>query len=556
MRRRRPIPATWPVVPLILLYVYLALNSAIMDSPTMDEQNHLTRGLTLLATGDPRFSLEHPPLVNLLAALPVHFLMDIQLPLDHPSWAWREGWYAFADQLVWSGAVDVDRLFLLARLPMIWLTLGLALVAYRLAESVWSPGGRSRDRWLWVTPGLLAFAFVLFDPNVLAHGRLVTTDAGGAALILLATLALWRLWPPGPVGWRLLAAGIALGLAFAGKHSNLLFAPIFAVMTLLPREGSRAARLARLVAAGLISVPIVWLAYGLEWGPFRFLEPPLAALNTRSGPMPTYWAGLEQILAISGGGRPAFLLGETSTTGFRAYFPIALAVKTPLAVLLPAFVAIFALLADRRRRWRAAYLLAPPALFFLVATQSALNIGYRHLLPMLPFLAVLTAGLAARRNGGVVGRRLAIAGAGALLLTSLIAHPHYLSYFNQVAGGPAQGSTWLSDSNIDWGQDLIRLRVWQAANGEPLLKLSWFGTADPAYYGVLHEPLPGLPRHFDLWWDPPFDREQPEPGVYAISVSNLAEPPLLPAEKTVYAWFRARKPDARVGYSIHIFRVP
>ena len=86
------------------------------------------------------------------------------------------------------------------------------------------------------------------------------------------------------------------------------------------------------------------------------------------------------------------------------------------------------------------------------------------------------------------------------------------------------------------------------------INLSWFGSADPAYYGIDYAPLPGLPRHFDLWWDVPFDPAQPPPGVYAISASNLWELPLQ-EEKYVFPWFRAREPDDRVGYSILIYEV-
>jgi hypothetical protein len=140
-----------------------------------------------------------------------------------------------------------------------------------------------------------------------------------------------------------------------------------------------------------------------------------------------------------------------------------------------------------------------------------------------------------------------------LLLIDVLIHPYYLSYFNLAAGGPANGAQVLIDSNIDWGQDLKRLETWMGDNDVDSVKLAWFGTADPAYYGIQYEPLPGLPRHFDLWWDVPFNSADPEPGIYAISVSNLWELPL--SEKTVFSWFRQREPDDRIGYSIDIYRV-
>ena len=81
----RHIPVSWLITPLVLLFFWLAVSSMVGDSPTMDEQNHLARGLAFLRTGDPRLSLEHPPLVNALSALPVLTLPNIQLPTDDPS---------------------------------------------------------------------------------------------------------------------------------------------------------------------------------------------------------------------------------------------------------------------------------------------------------------------------------------------------------------------------------------------------------------------------------------------------------------------------------------
>jgi hypothetical protein len=142
-----------------------------------------------------------------------------------------------------------------------------------------------------------------------------------------------------------------------------------------------------------------------------------------------------------------------------------------------------------------------------------------------------------------------------LLISTLAIHPHYLSYFNRAAGGPENGRNILVDSNIDWGQDLLRLRQWMADNGVEQVKLGWFGTADPAYYGINYQPMPGLGRQEfnSLWYPPPFNPENPEPGVYAISVSSWWESHW--DTKITYPWFRARPPDDRVGYSILIYKV-
>jgi hypothetical protein len=523
----------------------------------MDEQNHLARGLAFLRTGDPRFSLEHPPLINAISALPLLTVEGIRLPIDHPSWNQPQGWYIFAEQLLWEYNEDVSRMIFLARIPIVFLTLALALVGYRFSLNFWGP-----------TAALFSFLIILFDPNILAHGRYTTSDIGGATFLLLCMFALWRMWRAETGGLKLvIVGGITLGLALGAKMSNLVFVPIFAVMALLPIYGgqwSGAKALKRFgifAMAVLISLGVLWMIFAFERGPLNFSPFGLSLFERLSLPMPTYWNGVGQILQISGGGRPSFLLGKFSTQGWWYYFPVAFMVKTPVLLILLVVVAVFLLLRERTYRGRAIFLLGPAAGFFLISMISALNIGYRHLLPMLPMLYVLVGGLAllatVSRFGSIAGRlalRILLIGAlVSIILVDTIIHPHYLSYFNVVSGGPNNGHRILVDSNIDWGQDLLRLRQWIDNNDVERIKLSWFGTADPEYYGIQSDPLPGLTHHFDLWWNVPFNPSAPEPGIYAISVSNLWEIPL--EDKTVFRWFREREPDDKVGYSINIYFV-
>ncbi len=552
-------------IPLIWLFFWLAISSMAGDSPTMDEQNHLARGVAYLKTGDPRLSVEHPPLVNGLSALPVVTLPDLVLPLADPSWQERfppmTFWYTFAERFMWQLGNDVDRMVFLGRLPIVFLTLGLALLGLVVAQSLW---GRPAGWW--------AFAFLLFDPNLIAHGRYITTDLGGAFFIFLATWAIWRLFAGGGrPAWRLVAASLAIGLAFSAKLTSLAFIPGWILLVFLPPRAGRepygrgaARRLGLLAAAGLASLLVVWAVYLFEWGSFLFIDDRLRWLNDFRGPMPTFWSGIERVTLLSGGGRPSFLWGAFSTEGFWTYFPIAFAVKTPLLILALLLGTAAALWQSGGARRRALWWGIPPAGYFLLTLNSGLNIGYRHLLPILPFIYVVIAGWCGRwlplfswrrSPGGHLLLLFSSVIAAGILVPALWIYPHYLSYFNPLAGGPANGYFILVDSNVDWGQDLFRLRDWMAENDVDAVKLAWFGTADPAYYGIPVETLPGVPYGFNLWWEETFDRQNPPPGIYAISVTNLWELPLRPEEKTVFAYFRAREPDDRVGYSLLIYRV-
>lgn len=528
----------------------------------MDEQNHLARGLAFLHSGDPRLSLEHPPLVNSLSALPLLTLPTLHIPFDDPSWVDLAPagayWYFFADKLLWQANQDVTRMIFLARLPIIFLTIGLALLGYRFARALW---GR--------TAVPFALFLFLFEPNLLAHGRLTTTDLGGTFFNLLAFYLVWQLWQTPQWHWpRWAWTAVGLGLSFSSKLSTLSFVPILGLLAILPLYPTSppapywqavARRLAQLISAGCLALLVTWACFGFEWGVFRFASDRLAFLNSYSGPMPTFWAGIDQILNVSRDGRSTFLLGQFSNNGFWHYFPVAFLVKTPLAILLSFPIALLAGWRRPAGRTAVLFLCLPACLYFGISIWSGVNIGYRHLLPMLPFLLLLIVGLVGHGRG----RFLLAVFTAVLLLETLTAHPHYLSFFNQAAGGPANGHTLLIDSNIDWGQDLRRLKTWMDAQGVDTINLGWFGTARPDYYGIHYQPLPGLggvgqPAFFDAWWQqpPPFNPTQPEPGLYAISATSLQEFPLQDDEKLVYAWFRQRPPDARIGYSIFIYEVP
>ncbi len=530
---------------LILLAFGLALTSAARKSPTMDEQNHIARGAAYLGTGDPRLSVEHPPLVNLLSALPVHLLLHPRLPVDTLWWEAGE-WYHFAALFLWEYNPSPERIVFLARLPVIGLGMLLAALVFRWGRTLFGAWG-----------GLVAAAFCALDPNILAHERLSTTDLGGTAFVFLAAYALWRAVRR-PSRGRVVVSGVALGLAFGAKLSALLFGPIL-VLTAgvyvcggrwatggsrrLGRDDAPACPVRTLLASAavitLTSLLTVWALYRFQVGP-----PDGGGLSL---PAPPYVRGIEAVLGFAAGGRPGYLLGRVSTAGWWYYFPVAFAVKTPTATLAGLLLATVALV--RRRSRDDLFVLLPPLLYFLVSTTARLNLGYRHLLPILPFLALHIARLAARPFP-----RLTRCLAAFPLVAALFIYPNYLAYFNLIGGGPDNGWHILVDSNLDWGQDMKGLRAWMEREQVARVRLSWFGTARPEVYGISCDLLPGVPYGFTLWEDPPFDREQPEPGVYVISVTNLVG--VVFPDHDLFAWFRARPPDDKIGYSLFVYRVP
>jgi 4-amino-4-deoxy-L-arabinose transferase-like glycosyltransferase len=265
--------------------------------------------------------------------------------------------------------------------------------------------------------------------------------------------------------------------------------------------------------------------------------------------------------------RSSFLLGNYSNTGFHSYFFYAFLLKTPLpALLLIVTALVLSLLRCVQRRLAPVFLLVPAGLYFLVAVTSHLNLGIRHLLPIYPFLYVLAGGLVLeldrwRRTTRIVAL---LAMLGAIAVSSRIvffpAHglkwqvvaPHYLAYFNELAGGPANGFKELADSNLDWGQDLKNLKLWLVAHDikDPIY-LCYFGMADPRFYQIAHYNMPG-----GCLFEPQvgFDVLQPG-GLIAISATDLQGVYLSPAEHD--AWKRILEHSVlvdTVGYSIFIYK--
>jgi 4-amino-4-deoxy-L-arabinose transferase-like glycosyltransferase len=529
---------------LLMLCFGLALTSAVQKSPTMDEQNHIARGAAYLGTGDPRLSVEHPPLVNLLSALPAHLLLDLRLPLDTIWWEAGE-WYNFADLFLWEANLNAEQIVFLARLPVIGLGLLLVALVNRWATHRFGPWG-----------GLLAATFCALDPNILAHTRLSTTDVGGTFFAFLAAYTLWRALRQLSIP-RVLWAGLALGLAFAAKLSALLLGPVLALAALLEGIPGRQGRTRRLLVRVGVMLVLMSLALLVVWATYRFQVGPLDGGGVPV-PAPPYVRGVRSVLDFAAGGRPGYLLGQLGTEGRWAYFPVAYAVKTPPATLVALVLATWLML--RRPQRDDLLLLVPPAVHFLVSMISRLNIGYRHLLPMLPFLAVHIGRLASSPRALVslspcrrIRCLLPVSLVIWLALSTLLIYPHFLAYFNLIGGGPQNGWHILADSNIDWGQDMKGLQVWMEQEGVERVRLAWFGTARPEYYGVRHDVLPGVPYGFLLWDHPPFDPQNPEPGIYVISVTNLVGVAL--PDPDLYAWFRARPPDERIGHSLFIYRV-
>jgi len=556
----------------IALYATLAITSLHHMAAVFDEGAQFPAGYTYWTFGDFRLNPEHPPLVKLLAAAPLLF-MNVTVHPENAAWLQGRQW-EFGRLFLYSWN-DGDKLLFWGRLTVVFLGCLLAAAVFGWARRLMGLAGAS-----------LALLLCALSPDILAHGRLVTFDVGITLFIFLTVVAFERLTERAT--WtRMLWAGLALGAAFATKESAVSLVPILLVLSawvVMVREpmvldlGSRAptvlaARRDRvrylalfLLVMGAIALVVIWTVYGFQarlqphsslqgmWGMIWPTTPALASATSwvkRWGLLPeAYLYGLLMVFQHNTRGN-VFLMGHVAAGGFSYFYPVAFLVKTPVPLIV---LAAMSLLLRRLRPLplRAKGFLWLPVLIYLglVLTRHVQN-GHRHLLPIYPFLFVAagrTAAGAAGRSWSKPATLLMMGLASWYAFGTLRVFPNYLAYFNEAAGGPRKGYRELVDSDLDWGQDLEALKVYMDANHIRRIKLSYFGSADPGYYGIDYDLLPsyrlGNPRTWSV-----------QPGdLVAVSATQLQGIYVPPEDQNLMEEFRKREPLAKIGYSIFIYR--
>ena len=543
---RRTLPTCKPWVLLyvaaaLALLAIQALGSAAANSAAFDEPYHLGAGYAYLRTGDVRLNSDHPPLIDAWVAAPL-LLLDPHLPLE--SSAWQQAEYgSFGDVFLWQANPGLAlRLIWLGRLPNVALAILLGAALFRWTSEV-------SGRW----PALLALTLYVLDPGIVAHASLGTNDLGVAAMLFFATWTWWR-WLERPSVVRLVVAGLLAGAACVSKHSGLIIGPIALLLALThrPAEGRlpRAPRLWRQRAAGLIGVAAIcgltiWAVYGF---------------SVANGlPAPAFWKGIlfqgDRLI----NGQPAYALGRVWPNGVWFYYPLALLLKTPWPVLLLSGLGLL-VLAQRRAVRVLGPILLPMAIFAVAAEASALQLGHRFLLPLLPFMfrlagqAIMGIPWPLQRRQDAILLVVVIGLTIWLALDAVAIYPHHLSFFNDLAGGAANADRYLVDANLDWGQDLPALKATMQARHIPYVHLGYFGSAIPDIYGIRYWPAPGFLHFVDGPESMAFNPYTPDPGWYAISRTSLRQGLVL-THPDLYACFRSRLHDTRAGYSINLYNV-
>jgi hypothetical protein len=554
---------------LAVMAAELAL-SARQQSQTFDEAAHIFAGYQYWKNFDFGINPEHPPLVKLAAAIPL-----LRLPLRVPSTPnaqFKTAEYKFGQDFLYGN----DALALLWRTRMVAaaLTICLGLTVFMLAHSMWGEG-----------PAFLALILLIFEPNVLGHGALVTTDVGVTLGLLLAVGGFY-FYLKKPSALRLCGAGVATGLCLGAKHSGILIFPMLFFLALAelsslrdPITGKFApalAKIARFQAASLaaitaISLMVLWSLYGFRYAarPSQLtMNPSLTELANRLGNnssamvlqiahwhlLPeSYLYGLVDV--FSQPTLPIVILGKYYPFTQWFYFPSIFIIKSTLAFLIICFLApLSADLWGKQFRRETRLLIIPSVFYLVVAISSGDNHGVRHLLPLYPFLIIIVS--YAAWNLGKRHWALAVF-LGALVIfhavSSVRAFPNYIPYANELWGGPSKSYELLTDSDVDWGQSLIAMKQYIAQHQIKNCWFAYFGSriADVSYYGIPCTILPPAYSgsiHFGMPIVPP-----QVSGPVFISASEIS-PAFSNADwVNPYLPFRRIPPSALIANSILVY---
>lgn len=508
--------------------------AAVRTSTTFDEIVMIAAGARGYETGDWSMAPEHPPLVQYLYGSLVH-LAAPALPDETGVTAEMRSQmryrYQYAQQFFWREGNNPERIALLGRIPAMLCALALILVVFLYGRTI---GGAAA--------GLSAAAITAVLPDVLAHGAIAYNDV---PLALTFVCALWAgdaaIREPGAA--RGVRAGVAVAMALAIKNSAVALAPIALLLLLweaVLRRGDR---------TWLRRVPVM-LAAGAA---AAYLA--LVAVYRGDLTLEEYRYGIGFAFShVTEMRVPAFLLGETGVDGWWYYFPVAFLFKTSAGLhVLMALASLHLTSLAWRNRSRVpttalrAPLVATAILGALLLTAS-LNIGFRHAMPVLPLLAILTScGVTRLWRTASRATRSTIAVASVWAAIHVGSHyPFFISYISEYGPGREEAHYVLADSSLDWGHGLLELRRFMREHDIPAVHLAYFGSALPDGYGIRHAALPSF---FPLPPQPPLEAP---PEWVAISSTHLSGAYL---GRDLYARFREARPHHVVARSIYLYYV-
>jgi hypothetical protein len=529
-----------------IAWVYQTLRTGL----TVDETSHFAAAYSYWLGEDVLQPADAPPLTRAICGW-VPRLLHAPPPSSTSGWKDRDA-YMIGAEILDRTDIRARRLLFYTRLPFLIFPLLILFLLWHWGRQLFG------DRI-----GLGLAACGALEPTILGHSSLINSDVPAAFGALWFAYAAWR-YAVRPDWRRLLIFSAAVTVAVLIKFTLLPLA--FAGFALTLWKGPR--------ALAAVAVPLVVYLGILAAAQFqaRPVAPEEVAQFVGAG-VPGWGLGIAALAArlpwppqfvrgllflggsMHGEGFTGYLLGHKIQGWVPLYFPLAWAVKfpIPLQLLTVAGLAAFALRLKRRIAGAADFAIWIPAFFFTGAAMlSNFHIGFRHVLPAVPFL-ILGGGFALERwREHRFTRPAATVCLVWLAASSVHVYPHGISYFNEWIGGPAQGWRYLADSNIDWGQDLPELGAYLRRHRIDRVKTFIFGFDNPYFY---LKPGSMEPQTMPSADNPVLEPYRPQPGIYAVSVNFLTGVVFPKGNEDYLLCFRRRAPDGRAGYSILIYQV-
>jgi len=551
---------------LIVLLFAQCMLTAKRDSVNWDESQHLYSGWLSWTHADFGFNPEVPPLIKMWDALPLLHRQIHQPPYIGGEFK-HEG-FALGQKFMASNGIE--HTLLPARFMASLLTVMLAILLFVAAREMFG-----------IAAAVFALALFTFDPNFLAHGSYVTTDIGASLTTLLSIYAFYR-YTKRPTILRVLLLGIAVGLAMTAKFTGVLIVPILVLIAVAELWRSRNAKsaasfrqlLVALCVASAFGLLSIWAIYG-----FRYqarpaglaMNPPTAAyLQELKSPLTrgamtfaaqhhllpeAYLYGLADT-KISASEDTCYFFGRMYLHAPRMYFPAALLIKSTIPFLVLLGMTIILIATKQWPAWKEiSSLTIPSAVLFAVAASSDIGIGIRHLFPIFPLLYLLIAGAALayvhrdRRWRFALGLLLAWQ-----VATATISGPARLAYANQVWGGSSRTHLYLSDSNTDWGQQLIAVKTWLDQHPDEPCYFAYFaqGPVDFTDYGIRCQQLPTWSGSWQGLAPMRFDSGSTISGLVLISDGDLVGIDRV-GKLNPYAQFQTLQPTATIDHGVYVY---
>ncbi len=560
---------------LLAVHAGLLLYAGYQDAPTELEIAHLPAGISHWETGCFYFFRQNPPLVRLVAALPV-------LCVSH-----KTDWTAYGETAgvrpeFWLGHkfLEINRpnsafLFTVARWACIPFSLLGGWICFLWARDVFG-----------YLAGIVALSLWCFSPMTIGHGHLINPDVASASLGIAAAYTFWR-WLRDPTWRNMATAGCVCGLALLTKLTWIILLGLWPCLWLCWLALRRTSCERRTLVHSAVQLPCLLLLallvlntiYGFEGsfrrlGDFEFVSQALSDvgrdnpgtvnagnrfhdtwLGTIPVPFPRYYIEGIDIQAFDFE-RPwdSYLGGEWRKGSWWYYYLYAAAVKLPAGTLLLFAAALFCFAIAPSYRLCAPneLVLILPALVIvlLCSSQSTMGLHFRYVLPAFPFLYVWISRVGISPDGPsctatILRKSVLIVSISSMIASSLVVYPYSISFFNVMAGGPQRGWQHLLGSNLDWGQDILRLRTWQEQQSRrPSLKMALASYIEPEDVGLKGQIIE----------QKSFSRRECKPsaitaGWYAISVDHLY------GRNPLFSFFRRIEPEASIGYTIRVYHL-